>query len=91
MPGWAGAPLRVLLVTLLFTALCFALSLFLGIAGLLLWAAVSGRHPNMAAAYRQIAVPTALAAGAVTLIAMIAVEIRRYRRARVLAGIERVS
>ena len=69
----------------------FAISLFLGIMGALAWAALRHGHPNMTVAYRQIAPPVAVTVGLVTVIAATVFEIRQYRQARVLAGIERAG
>lgn len=77
---WLLVPLRVLLVTFLLTLLAFALCLFLGIAGLLIAAAVRGVHPDMTSAYREFAFPAAVVAAGVALIAAIAVEVRYQRR-----------
>ena len=59
--------------------------LFLGIFGLLISAGVRGIHPNMTVAYREIAFPAAVVAGAIALLAAIVLEIRHPRR----EGIER--
>ena len=90
-PRWYVVPLRVLLVTFLLTLLAFAVSLMLGILGLVVSATLRGLHPNMTAAYRQIALPIALAAGAVALVVVSVVEVRNYRQARALAQIARAS
>ena len=90
-PRWFWIPLRVLLVTFLLTLLCFAVSLFLGILGILLHAWVSGSHPNMAAAYRHFAAPVAGVAAFVALVLTVILEIRNYRQERALAEIERAS
>jgi uncharacterized RDD family membrane protein YckC len=73
-------PLRVLLVTFLLALLSFAVCLFLGILGLLISAAVRGIHPNMTIAYREIAFPAAILAGAAALVAAIVMEIRHHRQ-----------
>jgi hypothetical protein len=74
------APLRVLLVTSLLALLSFAVCLFLGILGLLISAAVRGVHPNMTIAYREIAFPAAILAGAAALVVAIVMEIRHHRQ-----------
>ncbi len=79
---WLLVPLRVLLATVLLTLLSFAVCLFLGILGLVISAGLRGVHPNMAIAYREIAFPAAVVAGAAALVAAIVVEVR-YRRRRV--------
>jgi len=90
-PRWYLIPVRVLLVTFLLTALSFAVSLLLGILGILAGARLRGVHPNLTIAYRHIAAPAAAAVAAIVLVTTISMEIRHYRQARVLAGIERAS
>ena len=75
-------PLRVLLVTFLLALLSFAVCLFLGIMGLVITAAVRGVHPNMTIAYREVALPAALLAGAAALVVVIVAEIRHHRQER---------
>ena len=75
-------PLRVLLVTFLLALLSFAVCLFLGIMGLVVTAAVRGAHPNMTIAYREVALPAALLAGAAALVVAIVAEIRHHRHER---------
>ena len=77
---WLLVPVRVLLVTFLLALLSFAVCLFLGIFGLLISAGVRGVHPNMTVAYREIAFPAAVVAGAIALLAAIVMEIRHPRR-----------
>jgi hypothetical protein len=90
-PGWYLIPMRVLLVTFLLTLLAFAVSLLLGILGLVIAARVRGFHPNMTTAYRHIALPAAAIVGAIVLISASVIEIRRYRQTKALAEIERIS
>jgi len=90
-PRWYVIPLRVLLVTFLLTLLAFAVSLLLGILGIVISARLRGFHPDMTVAYRHIALPIALAAGAVTLVSITVLEIRNYRQAQALAQIARAS
>jgi len=90
-PGWYLIPARVLLVTFLLTLLAFAVSLLLGILGLVITARVRGVHPNLTTAYRHIALPTAATIGAVVLIAASVIEIRHHRQTKALAEIERIS
>jgi len=90
-PGWYLIPARVLLVTFLLTLLAFAVSLLLGILGLVITARVRGVHPNMATAYRYIALPTAAVAAAIVLVSTTVIEIRHHRQAKALAEIERIS
>ncbi len=73
---WLLITARVLLVGFLLALLSFAVCLFLGIMGLVVIAVVRGVHPNMTIAYRQIAFPAALVAGASALAAAIVMEIR---------------
>jgi hypothetical protein len=88
-PRWLYIPIRVLLVTFLLTLLSFAVSLMLGILGTILVAGLRGLHPNMTNAYRQVAAPIAAVAGAVVLISMVVLEVRRYQREKALTAIER--
>lgn len=90
-PRWYVIPLRVLLLTFLLTLLAFAVSLLLGILGVVINARVRGLHPNMTLAYRHIALPIALAAGAVALVFIALLEVRNYRQSRTLAQIARAS
>jgi hypothetical protein len=90
-PHWYGIPVRVMLITFLGTLLSFAVSLLLAIIGTLIVGLVRGSHPNMAVAYRQIAVPLALAAGCVIFVLVLGMEIRHYRQAKTLSAIERIS
>lgn len=90
-PNWYLIPVRVLLVTFLMTLLAFAVSLLLGILGLVIGARVRGFHPNMTTAYRYVALPAAGLVAAIVLISASVIEIRRYRQAKALAEIERIS
>jgi TRAP-type C4-dicarboxylate transport system permease small subunit len=83
--------MRVLLVTFLLTLLVFAISLLLGILGVVIAARLRGLPPNMSTAYRYIALPVAAAGGAFALISASVMEIRRYRQTKALAEIERIS
>lgn len=76
---WLLVPLRVLLVSFLLALLSFAICLFLGILGLVITAGIRGIHPNMTTAYRQIAFPAALLAGAAALVTAIVLEVRHRR------------
>jgi len=86
-----GIPFRVLLLTVLFTLLVFVITLFLSILGIVVWAASHGLHPNVATAYRSIAVPVAAVAAPLILIVVLIFELRHYRQAKVLAAIERLQ
>jgi hypothetical protein len=88
---WFHVPVRILLVTLLLTMMAFALSLMLGIFGTVIGAVLRGLHPNMTYAYRHVAVPLAAATGAIVLITMTVLEIRRYRQEKALASIAQAS
>ncbi len=90
-PHWYGIPVRVLLLTFIGTLLCFAVSLLLAILGMVIVSRLRGVHPDMRIAYRLIALPAALAAGAAILITMLIVEIRRYRQVKALSAIERMN
>jgi uncharacterized BrkB/YihY/UPF0761 family membrane protein len=90
-PHWYGIPARVLLLTFIGTLICFAVSLFLGILGTIIGAALRGVHPDMRMAYRMIAIPVALVAGSVVFVCMLVVEVRHYRQAKTLATIEKIS
>jgi uncharacterized membrane protein YfcA len=87
-PRWYMIPVRVLLVTFVVTLLSFAVSLLLGIGGTVLAARLRGAHPEMAFAYRQIAVPAAATVAAIVAVSAIFMEVRHYRRARTLNQIE---
>jgi hypothetical protein len=90
-PRWYLIPARVCVITFLLTALSFAVSLLLGILGLIAVAWVRGVHPNLAIAYRHIAAPAALAIAAIVLVTTVSLEIRHYRQMKVLGEIERAS
>ncbi len=90
-PRWYLIPVRVLLVTFLLTALSFAVSLLLGILGILAGARLQGIHPNLTIAYRHIAAPAAAAIAVIVLVTTLSMEIRHYRQMKVLAAIERAS
>ena len=79
---WLLVPVHVLLVAFLLALLTFALGLFLGIFGLLISSGVRGVHPNMTVAYREIALPAAVVAGAIALLAAIVLEFRHLRQER---------
>jgi len=88
---WYVIPLRVLLLTFLLTLLAFAVSLLLGISGMVIVSRLRNSHPDMTLAYRHIALPIALAAAAVALAVTTVFEIRNYRQARALEQIARAS
>ena len=84
-------PVRILLVTFLLALLAFAVSLLLGILGLVIAGRWHGLQPNLTLAYRHVALPVALVAGAIALVASSILEIRSYRQSRALAEIARAS
>jgi uncharacterized membrane protein YfcA len=90
-PRWYLIPARVLLVTFLLTALGFAISLLLGILGILAGSWLRGVHPNLTIAYRSIATPAAASIAVIVLVTTISMEVRHYRQMKVLADIERTS
>ena len=90
-PRWIGIPLRAVAVTFLFTVLSFAVALLLSILGTIVYSQVKHVAPNLTFAYRHIAFPCAIAAGAVVLILSLTMEIRNYRQRKTLEGIERLS
>jgi len=90
-PHWYGILVRVLLVTFLCTLIAFAVSLLLAILGTVIAAALRGVHPDMRIAYRDIALPMALAAGGLVFVMTLFVEIRHYRQAKALSAIEKLG
>jgi hypothetical protein len=90
-PRWYLIPVRVLVVTFLITLLSFAISLLLGILGIVVTSRVQGIHPNMTFAYRHVALPVAAFVAAIALIATTILEIRSYRQTKTLAQIARSS
>jgi len=90
-PRWIGIPAHVFAMTFLFTALAFAIALLLSIMGTVVYSQVKHVAPNLTFAYRHIAFPCAIAAGAIVLLLSLAMEIRSYRQRKTLEGIERVS
>jgi len=90
-PRWYFIPARVLFVTFLFTLLVFAVSLFLSILGVAVVARVQGVNPDLRIAYRHVALPAALVAGSLVLLAATILEILHYRQSKALAGIAQAS
>jgi len=84
-------PIRVFLATVLLTLLAFAVSLLLGILGIVIAARVRGIPPDLSFAYRYIAAPIAAIVGAIVMILALALEIRHYRQSKALTQIERMS
>ncbi len=91
MPRWYLIPVRVLLVTFVVTLLSFAVSLLLGISGVVFAASLKHAHPNMALAYRYVALPTAGMVAAIVLVSASFMEVRHYRQAKTLDAIERAG
>jgi|SRR5579864_1416066 len=88
-PRWYLIPVRVLLVTFVITLLSFAVSLLLGILGILLAAKLRGvQHPNLTVAYRHIALPAAAMVAAIVIVSATFMEIRHYRQAKTLQQLE---
>lgn len=87
-PHWYFVPVRASVITAIVTLLSFAVSLLLGIIGIVVGALVRGVHPNMAVAYRRVAFPVALAAAAIALVCSLVMEIRQYRQAKALDQME---
>ena len=90
-PRWYGVPARILVVTFIGTLLCFAVSLLLGILGVVSVSLLRGIHPDMRIAYRMIALPTALVAGTIIFVLAVGMEVRHYRQAKTLTAIERMG
>ena len=90
-PRWYGIPVRVALITCIGTLTCFAVSLLLAILGTVVSAALRGVHPDLRIAYRHVAIPVALVAGSVILVAALVNEIRYYHQSKTLSAIEKVS
>lgn len=78
-------------MTALFTLLAFAVSLLLSILGTVVYSQVVHVAPNLPYAYRHIAFPFAISAGAITLVLSLIMEIRHYRQKKTLAGIARAG
>jgi hypothetical protein len=90
-PRWYLIPVRVLLLTFLFTLLSFAVSLLLGILGTVIVGRLRGVHSDITVAYRHVAIPAAAAVGAIALISSIVMEVRHYQQGKALDRIERIS
>lgn len=88
VPRWYFIPVRVLLVTVVISLLSFAISLLLGICAVVLAARLHHIHPDLRVAYRFIAAPAAAMVGAIVLVSASFMEVRHYRRLKVLRRIE---
>lgn len=87
-PRWYFIPVRVLLATVIVSLLSFAVSLLLGICALVLASKLRHIHPDLRVAYRLIAAPAAGVVAAIVLVSASFMEIRHYRRGKVLRRIE---
>jgi TRAP-type C4-dicarboxylate transport system permease small subunit len=84
-------PVRAILVTFIGTLLCLAIALFLGIVGTVLVSALQHVHPDMRIAYRHVALPSALVAGAIIFVLSLTMEVRHYRQSKTLAAIAKMG
>jgi len=71
--------IRVLFITLLFAAAGMGAGLFLGIIGTVLYGIISGSKVDMTNAYKHVAIPVAMLAGAVALVGSAVLEVRARR------------
>lgn len=78
-------------MTFIVTLLSFAVSLLLGIGGVVLAAKLREAHPNMTLAYKFVALPVAGTVAAIVLVSSAFMEVRHYRQTKTLEGIERAS
>ena len=90
-PRWYTILPRVLVVTFILTLMSFAVCLFVAILGTLLAGKVHGYTPDLRVAYRQIALPIAVAAGTVVFVVTTVMEIRHFRQTKALDGILRAG
>jgi hypothetical protein len=87
-PSWYFIPIRVLLVTIVVSLLSFAISLLLGICAVVLAAKLHHIHPDLRIAYRFIAAPASGMVAAIVVVSASFMEVRHYRRLKVLRSIE---
>ena len=87
-PRWYLIPARILLMTFLVTLLSFAVSLLLGILGVVIAAKMKGVHPNLTLAYHDVAFPVAGVVAAIVAVSSTVMEVRHYRQTKALARIE---
>lgn len=78
-------------MTFLFTLLSFAVALLLSIMGTVVYSQMKHVAPNLAFAYRHIAFPFAVSAGAIVLVLSLGMEIRNYRQRKASAAGGRAS
>ena len=90
-PRWYGIPVRVLLATFIGTLFSFSVSLLFAILATVIVARMRGVHPDMTIAYRQIALPMALVAGAIIFALALVMEIRHYRQSKALSTLEKMG
>ena len=79
-PRLLGVLVRALLITFVVTLLTFALTLLLAIIGFSLVGVIHGHRPDMANAYRFIAIPMAVLAAVIVLVTAFINELKLYRR-----------
>lgn len=79
-PKLLGVLVRALLITFVVTLLTFALTLLLAIIGFSIFGLIQGHRPDMANAYRYIAVPMAVLAAVIVLVTAFINELKLYRR-----------
>jgi uncharacterized membrane protein len=79
-PNMAMLAVRVILITVLVTLICFVVSLFLSIVGILIAGMIRGGIADMTVAYRSIAFPIALGAMVIGFIVALVSEIKHYRK-----------
>ncbi|MGZ4814057.1 MAG: hypothetical protein ACXVZV_01515 [Terriglobales bacterium] len=75
-----GIAIRVVLLTVIFTLLAFAIGLFCGIGASLLYGAIRHIQPDMSWAYKFVAAPFGVIGLVVSFFLMLINEIRRARR-----------
>jgi hypothetical protein len=90
-PRWYAIPVRVFLMTFIGTLITFAVSLLVGILGIVIVSAVRHVEPNMTVAYHHVALPVAVVAGSIIFVLSLTMEIRHYRQAKTLAAIEKMN
>jgi len=71
---------RVLFITLLFTAAGMGAGLFCGIVGTVIYGIIKGTAVDMTNAYKHVAIPAAILAGSIGLIGAVVLEIRARRQ-----------
>jgi hypothetical protein len=97
MPGANRKPRLIvgiicaLLVTFLVTLLSFAVSLFAGILGAVIYSRLQHLPPKFGFVYKNVAAPFAIVVGAIVLVMSLVMEVRHYRQAKALAAIERAG